>query len=119
MVGPVRLDVDLPGKGPKERIMGFCPGRPANERLDLDVEIYNDHAFAARKHTTTLDNADRYRINWRCVALFMGGRIIKRLYRRTTRVQWPRGIADFIQHVAPSNVWAMPAPEVRDVRLPH
>ncbi len=79
-VGPLDLDVEvgyyLPGNGPKERIAGLVAGRPVNERLELDAEIYDDHAFAAPLHTTTLDVGGRYRFSPSFIALFMAGRSV-------------------------------------------
>jgi hypothetical protein len=77
-VGPLDLDLEvgyyLPGNGPKERIMGFVAGRPVNERLELDAEIYDDHAFGVPMHTTTLDIGGRYKFSPSFIALFMAGR---------------------------------------------
>ncbi len=77
-VGPLDLDLEvgyfLPGNGPKERIMGFVAGRTLNERLELDAEIYDDHAFGAPLHTTTLDVGGRYNLSPSFIALFMAGR---------------------------------------------
>jgi hypothetical protein len=76
-VGPVALDVEvgyyLPGNGPKERIIGFAAGQPVNERLELDAEIYDDHAFGVPMHTTTLDFGGRYKFSPSFFALFMAG----------------------------------------------
>lgn len=76
--GPVELDVEvgyfLPGNGPKERIIGFAAGRPLNERLELDAELYDDHAFGVPMHTTTLDFGGRYKFSPSFIALFMAGR---------------------------------------------
>jgi hypothetical protein len=77
-VGFLDLDLEigyyLPGNGPKERIMGFAAGRPVTERLELDAEIYDDHAFGAPLHTTTLDIGGRYKFSPSFIALFMAGR---------------------------------------------
>jgi hypothetical protein len=82
-VGPVYLDMEvgyyLPGNGPKERIMGFVAGRPLNERLELDAEIYDDRAFGVLSHTTTLDIGGRYKFSPSFIALFMAGRSISGL----------------------------------------
>src|ERR1700691_4682950 len=65
-VGP--LDVDFvagyyfPGRGPKERILGFVAGRPVTQRLELDAEIYDDRAYGAAPHSTTLDLGGRYKL---------------------------------------------------------
>jgi hypothetical protein len=79
-VGPVYLDVEvgyyLPGNGPKERIMGLVAGRPVNERLELDAEIYDDRAFGVPMHTTTLDIGGRYKFTPSFIALFMAGRSV-------------------------------------------
>ncbi len=77
-VGPLDFDLEvgyyLPGNGPKERIVGFVAGRPVNERLELDAEIYDDHAFGVPMHTTTLDIGGRYQFSPSLIALFMAGR---------------------------------------------
>jgi hypothetical protein len=79
-VGPLDLDLEvgyyLPGNGPKERIMGFAAGRPVNEKLELDAEIYDDHAFGAIQHTTTLDIGGRYNLSPSFIGLFMAGRSV-------------------------------------------
>jgi hypothetical protein len=79
-VGILDLDVEvgyyLPGNGPKERIMGLVAGRTVNERLELDAEIYDDHAFGAPLHTTTLDIGGRYNLSRSFIALFMAGRSV-------------------------------------------
>jgi hypothetical protein len=79
-VGPLDLDFEagyyFPGHGPKERILGFVAGRSLTERLELDVEIYDDHAYGAMPHATTLDLGGRYHLGRGIIALFMVGRSI-------------------------------------------
>jgi hypothetical protein len=79
-IGPLRFDLEvgyfLPGNGPKERIMGFVAGRTVNDRLELDAEIYDDHAFGAPLHTTTLDIGGRHKFSPSFIALFMAGRSV-------------------------------------------
>jgi hypothetical protein len=76
------FDVDLevgyyfPGHGPKERILGFVAGRSVTERLELDAEIYDDRAYDARPHSTTLDLGGRYKLTPSLIALFMAGRSV-------------------------------------------
>jgi len=82
-VGPVDLDVEagyyLPGHGPRERILGLVAGRPVNDRLELDAEIYDDRANAALPHGTTLDAGGRYKLGRGFIALFMAGRSVSGL----------------------------------------
>jgi hypothetical protein len=82
-IGPLDLDVEvgyyLPGNGPKERIMGIVAGRPVSPRLELDAELYDDHAFGAPLHTTTLDLGGRYKLGRGFIALFMAGRSVSGL----------------------------------------
>jgi hypothetical protein len=79
-LGPLDVDVEagfyLPGNGPRERILGVAAGRPVTARLELDGEIYDDRAFGAPLHTTTLDIGGRYRLGRGFIALFMVGRSI-------------------------------------------
>jgi hypothetical protein len=64
------------GHGPKERILGFVVGRPVSARLELDAEIYDDRAYGALPHSTTLDLGGRYKLGPGLIALFMAGRSI-------------------------------------------
>ena len=47
------------------------------ERLELDAEIYDDHAYGAMPHSTTLDFGGRYEVTRGFVALFMAGSSLK------------------------------------------
>ena len=82
-VGPVDLDVEagyyLPGHGPRERILGIVAGRPVTDRLELDVEIYDDRAYGAWPHSTTMDVGGRYKLGRGFIALFMAGRSVNGL----------------------------------------
>jgi len=49
------------------------------ERLELDAEIYDDRAYDARPHSTTLDLGGRYKLTRGLIALFMAGRSLNRL----------------------------------------
>jgi hypothetical protein len=62
------------GHGPKERILGLVVGRPVSAQLELDAEIYDDHAYGSALHSTTLDLGGRYRLAPGLIALFMAGR---------------------------------------------
>jgi hypothetical protein len=74
------FDVDFeagyyfPGNGPKERIFGLVAGRSLTERLELDAEFYDDRAYDASPHSTTLDFGGRYKLHGGVIALFMAGR---------------------------------------------
>ena len=46
------------------------------ERLELDAEIYDDRAYDATPHSTTLDLGGRYKLRRGIIALFMAGRSI-------------------------------------------
>lgn len=76
------LDVDfeagyyLPGNGPRERIFGLVAGRPVNDRLELDVELYDDRVYGDSQHSTALDFGGRYKLGTGVIALFMAGRSI-------------------------------------------
>jgi hypothetical protein len=76
-IGPLDLDFEagyyFPGRGPKERILGLVVGRPVTERLELDAEIYDDRAWDAMPHSTTLDFGGRYKLSRGVIALFMAG----------------------------------------------
>jgi len=77
-LGPLDVDLEVgyyfPGHGPKERILGLVAGRSVTRRLELDAEIYDDHAYGALPHSTTLDVGGRYRLAPGIIALFMAGR---------------------------------------------
>lgn len=79
-IGPLDVDVEvgyyIPGKGPRERIIGLAAGRPVGEQLEIDGEIYDDHAFGTAQHTTTLDIGGRYKLSSSFIALFMVGRSV-------------------------------------------
>jgi hypothetical protein len=46
------------------------------ERLELDAEIYDDRAYGAAPHSTTLDLGGRYKLGRGVIALFMAGRSV-------------------------------------------
>jgi hypothetical protein len=79
-MGPLDVDFEagyyVAGHGPKERIFGLVVGRPVSERLELDAEIYDDRAYDAGPHATTLDLGGRYKLHRGIIALFMAGRSI-------------------------------------------
>jgi hypothetical protein len=79
-LGSLDVDVEvgyyLPGNGPRERIIGVAAGRPLTARLELDGEIYDDHAFGSTLHSTTLDVGGRYKLGRGFIALFMVGRSV-------------------------------------------
>jgi hypothetical protein len=79
-VGPLDLDFEvgyyLFGHASKERIIGFAAGRSVTERLELDGEVYDDHADGAGPHFTTLDIGGRYKLRPGVIALFMIGRSV-------------------------------------------
>src|ERR1700733_3133852 len=67
----------IPAHGPKEHILGIVTGRPVTDRLELDAEIYDDHAYGAMPHSTTLDFGGRYEVTRGFIALFMAGGSLK------------------------------------------
>jgi hypothetical protein len=77
-VGPLRLDFEAgyyaPWHGPEERILGFVVGVEATPRLELDAELYNDHAMGASPQVTTIDFGGRLRLHRAFILLFMAGR---------------------------------------------
>jgi len=80
--GPLDLDFEagyyFAHRGPEERILGFVAGHQFTSRLELDVELYNDHAMGAEPNFTTLDVGGRYRLGRGFILLFMAGRSIAR-----------------------------------------
>jgi hypothetical protein len=66
----------IAGHGPRERILGLVVGTPVTERLELDAELYDDHAVGADPHSTTLDLGGRYKLRPGVIALVMAGRSI-------------------------------------------
>jgi hypothetical protein len=81
-VGPLDLDFEagyyfpLHDHGSEERILGFVAGHKFSQRLELDAELYNDHAMGALPNYTTLDVGGRYRLGRGFILLFMAGRSI-------------------------------------------
>ena len=79
-IGPLDVDFEagyyVAGHGPRERIFGLAAGRPVTERLELDGEIYDDRAYGAAPHSTTLDLGGRYKLRTGMIALFMVGRSV-------------------------------------------
>jgi len=56
--------------------VGFVAGRPVTAELELDVELYDDHAFGTPLHATSLDVGGRYKLGRSFIALFMLGRSV-------------------------------------------
>ena len=79
-LGPLDFDFEagyyLPKDGVRERILGLVAGRSLSERLDLAVEVYNDHAIGAPPNETTLDLGGRFKLARGFIALFMAGRSV-------------------------------------------
>jgi hypothetical protein len=79
-LGPLDLDMEVgfytPKDGVQEHIVGLVAGRSISDRLDLALEIYNDHANGAAPNQTTLDLGGRYKMGEAFVALFMAGRSV-------------------------------------------
>jgi hypothetical protein len=79
-LGPIDVDFEagyyFPKHGVSERILGLVAGRSMTERLDLGVELYNDHAVGAPPNQTTLDLGGRYKLSRGFIALFMAGRSV-------------------------------------------
>jgi hypothetical protein len=79
-VGPLDLDFEagyyFAHHGPEERILGLVAGHQLTPRLEVDVELYNDHAMGALPDFTTLDVGGRYRLGRGFILLFMAGRSI-------------------------------------------
>ena len=79
-VGPLDLDFEagyyFAHRGPEERILGFVAGHQFTPRLELDAELYNDHAMGAEPNFTTLDVGGRCRLGRGFILLFMAGRSI-------------------------------------------
>ena len=79
-LGPLDVDFEagyyLPKQGVRERILGLVTGRSLSDRLDLAVELYNDHAIGAPPNQTTLDLGGRFKLTRGLIALFMAGRSV-------------------------------------------
>jgi hypothetical protein len=60
-------------QGAAERILGFVAGHPINPRLELDVELYNDHILGSSPEVTTVDVGGRYKLAPAFILLFMAG----------------------------------------------
>jgi hypothetical protein len=77
-IGAIELDAEagyyLPGHGARERILGLVAGRELNERLELDIEIYDDRASRGPPKATTVDVGGRYKVARGLIALFLAGR---------------------------------------------
>src|SRR5579863_6824992 len=78
-VGPIDLDVEAGywfprhGAARGERILGLVVGREFTPRLELDAELYDDHAIDAPPQGTTWDVGGRYKLSRSFIALFMAG----------------------------------------------
>jgi hypothetical protein len=78
-VGPVDLDFEAGyyfKHHDEERILGLVAGHKFTQRLELDAELYNDHAMGTLPNYTTLDVGGRYRLGRGFILLFMAGRSI-------------------------------------------
>jgi hypothetical protein len=79
-IGPLDVDFEagyyVAGHGPRERVFGLVVGRSVTERLELDAELYDDRAYGAAPHSTTLDLGGRYKLRQGIIALFMAGRSV-------------------------------------------
>jgi len=79
-LGPLDVDMEVgvysPKSGVQERIFGLVAGRSLSDRLDLALELYNDHASGAPPNQTTLDLGGRYKLSDGFIALFMAGRSV-------------------------------------------
>jgi hypothetical protein len=79
-LGPLDVDMEVgvysPKNGVQERIFGLVAGRSVSDRLDLALELYNDHATGAPPNQTTLDLGGRYKLSNSFIALFMAGRSV-------------------------------------------
>lgn len=81
-IGPLEFDVEagyfLPRRGAArgERILGLVVGHEFTARLELDAELYDDHAVDAPPQGTSWDLGGRYKISRSFIALFMAGRAL-------------------------------------------
>ncbi|HMK86830.1 MAG TPA: hypothetical protein VK437_12805, partial [Steroidobacteraceae bacterium] len=55
-------------------IVGFVMGHSFTERLELDAELYYDHANGIEPRDQLLDLGGRYKLAPSFIALFMAGR---------------------------------------------
>jgi hypothetical protein len=78
-LGPVDIDVEAGYYFPRhgaargERILGLVVGHEFTERLELDAELYDDHAADAAPRGTTWDIGGRYKLSRSFIALLMAG----------------------------------------------
>jgi len=79
-LGPLDVDLEVGyyafGQAAKERIVGFAVGRSVSDRLELEGEIYDDHARGAGPHFTTLDLGGRFKFRPGVIGLLMVGRSV-------------------------------------------
>jgi hypothetical protein len=77
-IGPLDVDFEagyyVAGHDSKERILGLVAGRPVTERLELDVEIFDDRADGGVPRSTMLDLGGRYKLRRGIILLLMAGR---------------------------------------------
>jgi hypothetical protein len=75
--GPVDVDAEIgyfpPRHSQSEQILGLVVGHDFTERLELDMELYDDRVSGTARRNSTLDLGGRYRLNDNLVALFMAG----------------------------------------------
>jgi hypothetical protein len=78
-LGPIDVDVEagyyLPRHGISEHIFGLVAGRSVTPRLDLGLELYNDHSSVSPDETT-LGLGGRFKLSPSFIALFMAGRSV-------------------------------------------
>jgi hypothetical protein len=77
-LGPLHVDFEagyyFPIHGAHELILGLVAGCQVTQRLELDVEFYEDRARGAQPHDTILDLGGRFKLHRGVIALFMAGR---------------------------------------------
>jgi hypothetical protein len=80
-VGALSVSVEVgdyvPWHGNHEHILGLVVGRPVTARLELDMEIYDDHVRSSAPDVTTLDVGGRYKLQRGFNLLFMAGRSVR------------------------------------------
>ncbi|MGB7438584.1 MAG: hypothetical protein WBR26_05435 [Candidatus Acidiferrum sp.] len=79
--GPVDVDYEagyeFVHKGPDGWIMGLVVGHDVSEKLELDMELYNEGMYHPTSNQPVIDFGGRYKLHSPVILLFMAGRALE------------------------------------------
>jgi hypothetical protein len=77
-LGPVDVNYEMGyqfvHKGPDGGFLGLVVGRDVTRKLELDMELYDQHTFHPSMNQPTIDCGARYKLHRPVILLFMAGR---------------------------------------------